>query len=193
MKPTTPDSSAYKLLAIVYTRYNTGVHARWIPNRSYEEKPLAADGEPERTAVIYTRVASARQHSESSDSATSRQVRACTSAAEICGLQVTDTFSDVGASGNATERPGLRKLLQHITSSPTDYVIVADHARLGRSLSTFQTLMARIEETGTRLLVANEVDAPKTADLHNEYAAKRKEIAHATNPSHPTPTKHSET
>jgi len=194
MKTTTQNGRQYRFLAVVYSRYKTGACVRLIPNRSCVEKPPTVDIERPKTAVIYIRVASAPQnHSESSDSATNRQVGVCTSAAEARGLQITDTFSDVGASGNATRRIGFYNLIQHPKTSPTDYVIVADHTRLGRGHSTFQVLMTEIEGTGAQLLVANEVDAPKVADLYDEYIAKRKETDHAANPLHRAPTRHSAT
>jgi len=114
---------------------------------------------PKGTAVIFARVASAPQR-ESSSSAIDRQVRACMGAAEAHGLKVTDTFSEVGISGNKTRRIGLHNLIRHLKDNPTDYVIVYDRARLSRSRENFEVLTKRIEATGTRLLFANEVDVP---------------------------------
>ncbi|MCL2467468.1 MAG: recombinase family protein [Micrococcales bacterium] len=111
---------------------------------------------PKGTAVIFARVASTPQR-ESSSSAIDRQVRACIEAAEAHDLKVTDTFSEVGISGNKTRRIGLHNLIRHLKDNPTDYVIVYDHARLSRIRENFKVLAKRIEATGARLLFANDM------------------------------------
>ena len=111
---------------------------------------------PKGTAVIFARVASTPQR-ESSGSAIDRQVRACMAVAEARGLKVTDTFSEVGISGNKTRRIGLHNLIRHVKDNPTDYVIVYDRARLSRSRENFEVLTNRIEATGARLLFLNDM------------------------------------
>ena len=69
------------------------------------------DGERDpqpRRAVIYTRVACANQHSEKVMAA---EIAAIQKYAEQNHIEIADSYSDEGESGNDPDRPGLAGLL----------------------------------------------------------------------------------
>ncbi len=54
------------------------------------------------------------------------------------GLELVTTYRDMGVSGLTpfAQRPGAARLLTNLEPAPTQYVVVADITRLGRSLDT---------------------------------------------------------
>ncbi len=79
-------------------------------------------------AVSYIRVAS----SEVDDAARAaeRQRAQIALAAEHMGLRMAEEFADVGYSGVSMDRPGLRRLLDHVTAQRVGYCVVATSDRL---------------------------------------------------------------
>ncbi len=80
--------------------------------------------------VAYIRVASGDPTDQTTG--TDRQQAAIIAAARRLGLTVAEEFIDLGYSGRTPARPGLRRLLDHITTRQVGYCIVASLDRLSR-------------------------------------------------------------
>ncbi len=75
------------------------------------------------SAVSYIRAA----HTDPGDATleVERQRAQIALAVERLGLRLTDEFLDVGYSGMSMDRPGLRRLLDHVATRQVGYCIVA--------------------------------------------------------------------
>jgi DNA invertase Pin-like site-specific DNA recombinase len=80
--------------------------------------------------VSYIRVASSSV--EDQVRSVEWQRAAITAAAERLGLTVSQEFTDLDYSGRTLDRPGLRRLLEHVRARPVGYCIVARMDRLSR-------------------------------------------------------------
>lgn len=70
-----------------------------------------------------------------------------------------DRYDDPRYSGMNLERPALQQLLRDVESGKIDCVVARDRARLSRSMSDLQQLLAALERCGVALvLLSEEVD-----------------------------------
>ena len=81
-----------------------------------------------------------------------------TLAAQRLGLRMADEFVDVGYSGMSTDRPGLRRLLHHVTAHRVGFCVVATRDRLSEDPEH----MADIDEALDGALVAIVLAADHT-------------------------------
>jgi DNA invertase Pin-like site-specific DNA recombinase len=112
-------------------------------------------------AIVYIRVANGGRTNETAIDKQRKRVR---EEAHRLGAVVTNEFADVGASGNATKRPGLQALLAHVDAHRPDYVVCSDLARLARNYQLFEAITDRLKAAGTHLAVPGTNDvlgAPK--------------------------------
>lgn len=103
------------------------------------------------TAVTYRR--SATQNPSWLES----QEAACRTYAREHGLTITDTFTDIGRTGD-----GLADLLQAAQSDSVDAVIVTDLARLGTKITDHLTTAQRLHGAGVEIHVAKEEERRRT-------------------------------
>lgn len=81
-----------------------------------------------------------------------------TLAAQRLGLRMADEFVDVGYSGMSTDRPGLRRLLHHVTAHRVGFCVVATRDRLSEDPED----MADIDQALDGALVAIVLAADHT-------------------------------
>ena len=96
-------------------------------------------------AVVYLR-------SASGGSSVSGQEARCRATAKEHNLRVRAVYRDLGVSDRIVERPGLGCMLRDIAASPVMHVIVADPARIARSLTAEATIRRQIAATGATVL-----------------------------------------
>lgn len=113
-------------------------------------------------AVLYLRAASADPQDQQDGIA--RQRAACTREAERLGAVIIGEYVDAGASGNITNRSGLRRLLRRIAEGPVGYVIVRDRTRLARNPVDDAAIRQRIDQTGATLVSAQNDGAEVSVD-----------------------------
>ena len=106
----------------------------------------------DRSAVPYLRVASADQQDQQEGITQQRAV--CSREAERLGAIITDEYVDAGASGNRTNRSGLRGLLRRIAQRPVRYVIVHDRTRMARNPVDDAAIRQRLDQAGATLVSA---------------------------------------
>ena len=116
---------------------------------------MTATTETRRIAcAIYTRTAIA----DPEELALERDlVEACIHA--YCREPVTilpDRYEDDGASGNTTDRPGLRRLMADVAAGKIGRVVVERFDRLARDQAVFAELVAYLRKHGVEL-VSNSV------------------------------------
>ena len=75
----------------------------------------------------------------------------CRTYAREHGLTITDTFTDIGRTGD-----GLADLLEAAQSDSVDAVIVNDLARLGTKITDHLTTVQRLHDAGVEIHVAKE-------------------------------------
>lgn len=97
------------------------------------------------TAVTYRR--SATQNPSWLES----QDAECRTYAREHGLTITDTFTDIGRTGD-----GLADLLEAAQSDSVDAVIVNDLARLGTKITDHLTTVQRLHDVGVEIHVAKQ-------------------------------------
>jgi DNA invertase Pin-like site-specific DNA recombinase len=114
------------------------------------------------SAVLYLRVASADPQDQ--QHGISQQHAACTREAERLGAVITGEYVDAGASGNHSNRVGLRGLLRRIAERPVRYVIVRDRTRLARNPEDDATIRQHLDQAGVGLVSAENSDDLPTAD-----------------------------
>jgi site-specific DNA recombinase len=118
----------------------------------------------QRSAVLYLRVASADQQEQ--QDGINQQREACAREAERLGAVIADEYMDAGASGNRTNRSGLRGLLRQITKRPVRYVIVHDRTRLARNPVDDAAIRQRLDQAGASVVSAeNSGDLPTADEL----------------------------
>jgi DNA invertase Pin-like site-specific DNA recombinase len=88
-----------------------------------------------------------------------RQRAQITLAAGRLGLRMADEFVDVGFSGMSMDRPGLRRLLDHVTTHQVGYCVVATRDRLSEDPED----AADIDQALTDALVVIVVASDHTA------------------------------
>jgi len=79
------------------------------------------------------------------------QEAACRTYAREHGLTITDTFTDIGRTGN-----GLADLLEDAQSDSVEAVIVNDLARLGTKITDHLTTVQRLHDAGVEIHVVTE-------------------------------------
>jgi len=99
-------------------------------------------------AVSYIRVAPTTTDEAAND--VERQRAQIALAAERLGLRMADEFVDVGYSGMSMDRPGLRRLLDHVAAHRVGFCVVATRDRLSEDAEG----MADIDEALDDALVA---------------------------------------
>jgi DNA invertase Pin-like site-specific DNA recombinase len=107
-------------------------------------------------AVSYIRVASTT--SDEAAREVERQRAQIALAAGRLGLRMADEFVDIGHSGMSMDRPGLRRLLDHVTAHQVGYCVVATRDRLSEDPEH----MADIDEALDDALVAIVIAADHT-------------------------------
>ena len=114
-------------------------------------------------AAIYARTAAPSQ----SGAELQDQIEACRAAAAAQGWAVTDglVFTDNGASGLTTTRPGLQKMLETIERQPETctVVVVSDSARLGRNFGSLAKLLSFLSNHS---ISVHSVEAGATVEMH---------------------------
>jgi DNA invertase Pin-like site-specific DNA recombinase len=68
---------------------------------------------------------------------------------------------DLGASGNASDRPGLRRLLSYITTRPIKYLIVRDASRLSRNRRDDAAIRQAAKRAGVTIVSSDEQHSAK--------------------------------
>lgn len=79
-------------------------------------------------AASYIRVAPTTTHE--AERQVEQQRAQIARAADRLGLRMADEFMDVGSSGMSMDRPGLRRLLDHVAAQQVGYCVVATSDRL---------------------------------------------------------------
>ena len=106
-------------------------------------------------AVSYVRVSTTRQASggatEEGFSIPAQREANRRRAYELGALVVAE-FIDRGKSGRSLERPELSRMLDYVTTTPVDFVIVHKIDRLARNRGDDATITDRIHNTGARLV-----------------------------------------
>jgi DNA invertase Pin-like site-specific DNA recombinase len=100
-------------------------------------------------AALYLRVSIADQDAESQ----SREVRAFASAR---GLEVGETYQDVGISGARARRPGRDQLLKDTWRGKFQAVVVWDLSRIARSTLNALELLREFEQVKVRLIAVKQ-------------------------------------
>lgn len=103
------------------------------------------------TAVTYRRSATLNP------SWLENQETACRTYAREHGLTITDTFTDIGRTGD-----GLADLLEAAQSDSVDAVIVNDLARLGEKINDHLATVQRLHDAGVEIHVAKEEERRRT-------------------------------
>jgi DNA invertase Pin-like site-specific DNA recombinase len=111
------------------------------------------------TAVAYLRVAS--NHQQDQDIAVPAQREVCQREADKIGVVIVSEFVDLGASGNASDRPGLRRLLSYITTRPIKYLIVRDASRLSRNRRDDAAIRQAAKRAGVTIVSSDEQHSAK--------------------------------
>ena len=110
------------------------------------------DPQPRR-AVIYTRVARANDDSEKVMAA---EIAAIQKYAEQNRIEIADSYSDEGESGNDPDRPGL---------SGFDTVLIRKWDQLARNLVLCAAIVKALEASGIRVVATAEADNELTESL----------------------------
>ena len=118
-------------------------------------------------AVAYLRVASPGQADQRRS--IDAQQAACCREAQRLGVVLVAEFLDLGVSGNAARRRGLRQLLAYVTNHPVAYVIVSDRARLARSRAADGFIRGRLQQTGVSVAAATDNDPNKHSRRIDNY------------------------
>lgn len=101
-----------------------------------------------KRAAIYTRSAIAKDHNQ--------RERGEDYIAKMGWHCLPDRYDDNGYSGIKFDRPALQRLLRDVLSGKIDCVVVCDMARLSRSVSDLQQLVAIFEQHGVALVFISE-------------------------------------
>jgi DNA invertase Pin-like site-specific DNA recombinase len=99
--------------------------------------------------VVYLRTASANPHD--SRLGIQRQLRACERFARNLGWSLSGVYADVGISGLSENRSALAQMMRDLSRGHIRRVVVADPARLARSVSLGRRLVERIRRQGASL------------------------------------------
>ncbi len=104
--------------------------------------------------ICYIRVAS----TEPADQAlgVERQRAEVTAAADRLGLTISEEFIDLGISGRTLDRPGLRSLLDYITTHRVGYCVVAGLDRLSRDPVQYADLDEALEDAKVVIVDASQ-------------------------------------
>lgn len=105
---------------------------------------------PPKTACLYLRTARVKQTRY--DDRLAQQHAVCLAVASALGARVTKHYVDYGVSGRVEQRPALQRMLGALTRVRTDYVVMASHDRLSRSLPLTLSLVKQITRTGARIV-----------------------------------------
>ena len=123
------------------------------------------DPQPRR-AVIYTRVASTNPDSEKVIAA---EIAAIQRYAEQNNIEIADSYSDEGESGNDPDRPGLAGLLASASKPDPgfDTVLIRKWDRLARNLVLCAAIVKALEASGIRVVatIGNDLDRSGLEDL----------------------------
>ena len=121
------------------------------------------DPQPRR-AVIYTRVACANEDSEKVMAA---EIAAIQKYAEQHNIEIADSYSDEGESGNDPDRPGLAGLLAEASKPDPgfDTVLIRKWDRLARNLVLCAAIVKALEASGIRVVATAEADNEVTESL----------------------------
>ncbi|MFC4223014.1 recombinase family protein [Lysinibacter cavernae] len=126
-------------------------------------------------AVSYIRVSTSNQAGRNGGEGLSipAQREAIRRKATELGALVAAEFVDRGRTGRTLNRPGLQRLLEHIKTTPLDFVIVHKIDRLARNRSDDAILTAKITTAGARLVSTTEVidSTPSGALVHGIMAS----------------------
>lgn len=127
-------------------------------------------------AVSYVRVSTTRQAVGGADHegfSIPAQREANRRRAYELGALVVAEFIDRGRSGRSTDRPELRRMLDYVTATPVDYVIVHKIDRLARNRGDDAALTDAILATGARLISSTEAigSSPSGRLLHGIMAS----------------------
>ena len=106
-------------------------------------------------AVIYCRTASGTSSEITEQLA--KQESACRKLAERLGYEVVATFQD-HASGNGSDRPGLRDMLSFLESgtAPLAAVLVKDHARIAREPAQYLQIADAVQAASGTIVSASD-------------------------------------
>ena len=121
------------------------------------------DPQPRR-AVIYTRVARANDDSEKVMAA---EIAAIQKYAEQNRIEIADSYSDEGESGNDPDRPGLSGLLASASKPDPgfDTVLIRKWDQLARNLVLCAAIVKALEASGIRVVATAEADNELTESL----------------------------
>lgn len=107
-------------------------------------------GSVEKKAVLYTRVASQAQKDISK--AIQIQKQQCESLALEEGINITESFSDIGINNEKGYAINFRKLLTYISKEEVDYLLVYSKDRISRSPSIYKEIEKKLNAFGIEIL-----------------------------------------
>lgn len=124
---------------------------------------------PAKRAVVYLRTA---HHDPATKQAIQGQRRACRRMAKRLHADICGEYTDIAASGLTLDRPGLQRLIWHVSTQPTDYVLCADQRRLAADRDAFIGLLLRFAGYHTAIGFARKqllikVPPPDDTDSYN--------------------------
>jgi site-specific DNA recombinase len=105
--------------------------------------------------VIYLRTASSDQLDSKRGLEAQRCL--CEGYARSRGLSIIRIYADVGISGLSEQRPALTELMHDLSRGGIRRVLIADPARLARSMQLAEKLSERIRRSGARLICSDEI------------------------------------
>lgn len=122
-------------------------------------------------ALVYARTDT--DDGQMSWEAIEKQKHRCRSAIAQLGARVVGEFVDVGELGHRINRGGLNQLLAYVEEREVDLVAVSSMDRLARRTEAISDLLLRLNEHGTRVLIAEDdavidVLLPTDAETSNE-------------------------
>lgn len=107
-------------------------------------------GSVEKKAILYTRVAS--QEQKDVGKAIQIQKQQCESLALLKGINIADSFSDIGINNEKGYTTNFQKLLNYITKEKVDYLLVYSKDRISRSPSIYKEIEKQLETFGVEIM-----------------------------------------
>lgn len=126
---------------------------------------------PDRQAVVYLRTA---HNTRATTQAIRNQRRACRRMARRLHASICAEYTDIAASGRGLDRPGLQRLIWHVSTQPTDYVLCADQRRLAADQDDFIGLLLRFAGYHTAVGLARRqllIEVPPADDSDHDNTA----------------------
>lgn len=129
-----------------------------------------------RTAVMYLRVSTkeqAEKDGESEGYSIPAQRDACRRKAQALRADVLEEFVDAGESAKSADRPDLQRLIEFVSHTKVDYVIVHKIDRLARNRNDDVMINIQFQAAGAQLVSCTENidETPSGKLLHGIMAS----------------------